>query len=253
MATVTVPSRFNGPPASGQGGYSSGVLAAHLEGPAAVSLRRPVPLDAELEVRVETDGARGLDEAPGNATEDSVARAYDGAGELVAEAVSAPPLAPWDAPPVSLDAAHRAKNGFTPPADGTFDHCFVCGRARHDGFGLFPGPVDGTDLFAAPWTPPKWSADSGGTVHPEHVWAALDCPGYFAVHGNDLSLAFLARQQSEVHTPVRAGVEYVAVGRPLRRDGRKGFAATAILDVDGEVLAQSEQLVIVPREPMSQK
>jgi hypothetical protein len=46
-------------------------------------------------------------------------------------------------------------------------------------------------------------------------------------------------------------VEYVVVGRPLGRDGRKGFAATAIVDSDGAVLAQSEQLVIVPRESMS--
>ncbi len=253
MATVTVPSRFNGPPASGQGGYSSGVLAAHVEGPAAVSLRRPFPLDVELEVRVESGRGEGPDKGLRNVAGGAVSRAFDGAGELVAEAVSAPPLAPWDAPPVSLEAACRAKNDFTPLTDGAFDHCFVCGRARHDGFGLFPGPVAGTDLFAAPWTPPNWSADSGGAVLPEFVFAALDCPGYFALHGSDLALAFLARQQSEVHTPVRVGVEYVVVGRPLRRDGRKGFAATAILDADGEVLAQSEQLVIVPREPMSQK
>jgi hypothetical protein len=47
------------------------------------------------------------------------------------------------------------------------------------------------------------------------------------------------------------GIEYVVVGRPLGRDGRKGFAATAIIDSGGAVLAQSEQLVIVPRESMS--
>jgi hypothetical protein len=251
VATVIVPSRFNGPPSSGQGGYSSGVLAAHLDGPAAVSLRRPIPLDEELRVRLENGAAKRDDDSAARASERTVARAFDAAGELIAEAVPAPPLAPWDAPPVSLEAAHRAKKRFSDPADGAFDHCFVCGRARPDGFGMLLGPVEGTDLFAAPWTPSKWSADSGGTVLPEHVWAALDCPGYFAIHGTDLKLAFLARQQSEVHTPVRAGVEYVAVGRPLERDGRKGFAATALLDADGAVLAQSEQLLIVPREAMS--
>jgi hypothetical protein len=56
-----------------------------------------------------------------------------------------------------------------------------------------------------------------------------------------------------VHAPVRVGVEYVVVGRPLGRAGRKGFAATSIIDPDGEVLAQSEQLLIVPREAMSHK
>jgi hypothetical protein len=113
--------------------------------------------------------------------------------------------------------------------------------------------VEGTDLVAAPWTPPAWAADEEGEVLHEFVCATLDCPGYFALHAGDGAVAFLARQQSEVHTPLSVGVEYVAVGRPLRRDGRKGFAATAILDADGEVVAQSEQLVIVPREAMSQK
>ncbi|HEY2054249.1 MAG TPA: hypothetical protein VGH14_09975 [Solirubrobacterales bacterium] len=253
MATITVPSRFNGPPASGQGGYSSGVLAEHLEGPAAVSLRRPIPLDEELEVRLENGDAEAIERGGEDGAARLVARAFDAAGELVAEAVPAPRLAPWDAPPVGLRAAHRAKNRFVPPGEGFFDQCFVCGRSRADGFHLHPGPVAGTDLFASPWTPPKWSADSEGAVLPEHVCAALDCPGYFALHGTDRDVAFLARQQSEVHTPVRVGGEYVVVGRPLERAGRKGFAATAILDADGEVLAQSEQLLIVPREPMSHR
>lgn len=269
VPSLTVPSRFNGPPTSGQGGYSAGALAAHLDGPAAVSLRRPIPLDEALEVRAE-DAARGDDgsgarhdeegaargggERPrgGNGAtriaEVPAARAFDAAGQLVADAVAAPPLAPWDAPAVSLDAARAATERFVAPADGTFDHCFVCGRARHDGFCIFPGPVTGTDLVAAPWTPPGWAADADGAVLPEFVWAALDCPGYFSLHGGDPIVAFLARQQSLIISPPRAGVEYVVIGQPLERSGRKGFAATAILDPAGAVLAHSEQLLIVPRD-----
>jgi hypothetical protein len=108
VTTVIVPSRFNGPPASGQGGYSSGVLAAHLAGPAAVSLRRPIPLDRELEVRVEKRSAESGDQEGKDVASEVVARAFDAGGELVAEAVPAPPLAPWDASAVSLKAAHRA-------------------------------------------------------------------------------------------------------------------------------------------------
>jgi hypothetical protein len=238
MPSIDVPSRFNGPPSSGQGGYSSALLAAQVDGPAAVSLRRPVPLDQALEIEVEADAAR----------------AFDAAGELIAEAERAPALAPWDAPTIGLDQARAAAARFTPPADGNFDRCFVCGRDRHDdGFHLFPGPVEGTDLVASPWTPPAWAADEDGVVGAEFVWGALDCPGYFAIHVRDLALAFLARMQSELLAPIRAGVEYVAVGRPLRRDGRKGFAATAIADPDGTVLAHSEQLLVMPREAMSQK
>lgn len=253
MTTVTVPSRFNGPPASGQGGYTSGVLAGHLEGPATVSLRRPVPLDEPLDIRViQADAkAEGGPAVPSHT--DARLGAFDPAGELVVEALGASPLASWEAPPVTPKAAHRAKERFVPPADGTFDRCFVCGRARDDGFHVHPGPVAGTDLVASPWTPPAWAANEDGEVRPEFVAAALDCPGYFALHGADLKLAFLALQQSEVLAPVRAGVDCVAVGRPLGRDGRKGFAATAIVDSAGVVLAHSEQLLIVPRDAMSHK
>jgi hypothetical protein len=244
LTTLTIPSRFNGPPASGNGGYSCGTLAAHLDGPAAVSLRRPVPLDRELDLRAEEDGA---------------VRAYAG-DELIAEAVAAEPLAPWSGPAVSLAAARSAVDRFTAPPDGIFDHCFVCGRAREDGFDLFTGPVDeagigrggvvGDDgsVVASPWTPPAWAADEDGAVRPEFVWSALDCPGYFALHGRDLTLAFLARQRTEILTAPRAGITYVAVGVALERSGRKGLAATAVLDDDGTVLAHGELLVIVPRD-----
>ena len=42
---IAIASRFNGPLESGNGGYSSGIVAARLGGgPATVSLRRPIPL-----------------------------------------------------------------------------------------------------------------------------------------------------------------------------------------------------------------
>ena len=82
---------------------------------------------------------------------------------------------------------------------------------------------------------------------PEFVWAVLDCPGYFALHGRDGTLAFLARQQSTIIAPLRAGVEYVTVGIAFERSGRKGSSATAIIDADGEVLAHAEQIVVEPR------
>jgi len=40
---VTIERRFCGPPESGNGGYSCGLLAAHVGGPAEVTLRRSPP------------------------------------------------------------------------------------------------------------------------------------------------------------------------------------------------------------------
>ena len=56
-AQLTIPARFNGPPASGNGGYSCGVIAAHIEGPARVRLHVPPPLDTELQLRETEPGS----------------------------------------------------------------------------------------------------------------------------------------------------------------------------------------------------
>jgi hypothetical protein len=244
LSTLIVPSRFNGPPASGNGGYSCGVVAALFDGPCAVSLRRPVPLDEPLEVEA-ANGLRGG--IAGDGSNSEILR-VTADGELIAEAVAAPELAPWSAPPIDLDAARDATSRFVPPANGFFDHCFVCGRERHDGFCVFPGRAAGDDFVASTWTPPEWTTGDDGGVLPEFVWAVLDCPGYFALHGRDGSLAFLARQQSTIIVPPKTGIEYVVVGTPLERSGRKGLAATAILDAEGEVLAHAELVVVEPRQ-----
>ncbi|HXF30816.1 MAG TPA: hypothetical protein VN522_04770 [Solirubrobacterales bacterium] len=146
-----------------------------------------------------------------------------------------------------LEEARAGREKYSAQPDGEFGHCFVCGRSRDDGFDIFTGPIEGTDLVASPWTPPAWTADREGAVLPEFVWAALDCPGFFALHGDDMTVAYLARQQVEILAPIRTGVEHVVVGRPLERSGRKGLSATAVLDPDGTVLAHAECLLVVPR------
>jgi hypothetical protein len=243
LSTLFVPSRFNGPPASGNGGYSCGVVAARFDGPCAVSLRRPVPLDQPLEVVA----ANGLGSGIAGDDDGADTLHVTARGELIAEAVAAPELAPWTGPAVDLEAARDATSRFVPPADGFFDRCFVCGKDRHDGFCVFAGPVADEALVASTWTPPAWAADEDGAVLPEFVWATLDCPGYFALHGADGSLAFLARQQSKIVVAPRVGVEYVVVGMPVERSGRKGLAKTAVIDADGEVLAHAEMVVVEPR------
>jgi hypothetical protein len=207
------------------------VVASVLEGPTAVSLRRPVPLDRELALRHEDDG--------------KVCAFAD--EELIVEAVPATPLLAWEGALVGIEEARAARDRYAAPLDGEFGHCFVCGRSRHDGFDVFTGPVEGADLVASPWTPPAWAGDTDGTVRPEFVWAALDCPGYFALHGGDTTVAYLARQQVEIVAPIHIDVEYVVIGRPLERSGRKGISATAVLDADGAVLAHARCLLVVPR------
>lgn len=231
--TIVVPSRFNGPRASGNGGYSGGLLAGQFEGPVEVSLRSPVPLDRPLDLAWGEDGSL---------------RALDGE-TLVAEARAVPAVEVEVPAAVSPEQAGQAAANYRGEQDGLFSHCFVCGLAREDGFDVFAGRVEGRELVATPWTPPEWTADDAGAVRPEFVWATLDCPTYFALHlEGELTLSMLVRQRTQLHGPIRAGTEYVVSAWPISVEGRKRLAGGAVLSAEGETLAVTEALLIEPRQ-----
>jgi hypothetical protein len=229
--TVSVPGRFNGPRESGHGGYSSAVIAELVEGPAEVSLRSPVPLDAPLDVRREDGSVR-----------------VEAGGRLVAEAVPTRELDLEVPDPVSPEEARAAKARYRGSTDDLFSHCFVCGRAREDALGVFAGQVEGRDLVASPWTPPDWTADDAGRVQPEFAWAVMDCPTYFAVYRDGRPVSFLGRMIARVDAPIAAGEEHVVISWPLEAEGRKRHAGAAVLSARGETLAVARALMIEPRE-----
>jgi hypothetical protein len=223
---LTIAGRFNGPLDSGQGGYSAGMLAGFVDGPAVVSLRRPVPLDTPLAVASAGAGSASL---------------LDG-DELVAEAV-AEPVEVEVPQPVDVAAAREATTRYRGEREGMFSRCFVCGLARDDGFHVHAGEVPGRGLVASPWTPPDWAADEAGNVRAEFVWAALDCPATFAA----AALGVLARFAVRIEGPVAAGREHVIIGWSLGAEGRKQHAGSAAFTSGGDLLAASRALLIVPR------
>ena len=231
--SLSIPSRFNGPLGSGNGGYCSGVVASLLEGAAEVTLRRPVPLGTPLDVVRESDGS---------------VRVFDNEA-LVIEARSAPKLEVEVPPPVSPHEARPAAGRYKGRPDDLFSRCFVCGRAREDAFGVFAGAVEGRELVASPWTPPSWTADSSGHVLPEFVWAVLDCPTYFAAYmSEEPRMSVLARLTARIDAPVVAGGEHIVIAWPIETDGRKRHAGSAVLSPEGEALAVARALQIEPRE-----
>jgi hypothetical protein len=231
--TIAIASRFNGPLDSGNGGYSAGMLATFLDGPAEISLRRPIPLDTPLDVVRDGEGS---------------VRMLRG-DELIAEGDRAHGFAIDVPAPVSPAAAREASTRYRGESDGVFSRCFVCGRAREDAFGVFAGEVEGRALVASPWTPPDWTADAAGHVAPEFIWAVLDCSASFAPYiGQDMPLSVLARLTARIDAPVIAGQEHVVIGWPLEIDGRKHHSGSAVLSSDGAVLAAARALLIAPRE-----
>lgn len=226
--TVTVPSRFNGPLDSGNGGYSAGILAGFLEGTAEVSLRSPVPLDTALDVVRGEDGSVRL-----LAGENLVAE-----GRSVELDIEVPD-------PVSVEDAREASSGYRGLTDGPFSTCFVCGKNREDAFGVFAGAVEGRKVVASPWTPTASTADDSGAVRPEFVWSVLDCPTFFAACiDEELPISVLARLTARVDRPVAAGAEHVVMAWPIDTDGRKRHAGAAVLSAEGAVLAVARALWI---------
>ncbi len=230
--TAIIAARFNGPPQSGNGGYSCGVAAAFVDGPAQVRLQAPPPLDRRLNVVREGNDVRVMD------------------GEAVV-AIASPADVSFDAPPVrpSLDDAAAAEIGFIPEDKHIFPTCFVCGpkRSPGDGLRIFAGPLKGSHAVAAHWTPDASLADASGEhVDDVHIWAALDCPSYFAFGRHDLP-ALLAQLTVQIHRPPRVGEPCVVVAWPTASEGRKHFSQSALLTADGDILAQAKALWIEMR------
>jgi len=229
--TIVIERRFRGPEGSGNGGYTCGRAAALVGASAEVTLRLPPPLDRPLHAR----------------REEGRVLLFDG-DALVAEAV--PAELDLELPdPVSIPEAEAARARYAGFEQHEFPTCFVCGpdRDEREALRLFPGPVEGRDLVAAPWTPASWLADEQGLVRPEFVWAALDCPGAFAVGFAQRGAAVLGRFAARIGERPRAGEPHVVVGWPLGEDGRKLYAGTAILDATGRALAFARATWILPR------
>ena len=238
---VTIAGRFNGPPGSGNGGYTCGLLANYVDGPAEVSLRSPPPLDRNL--TVERSGDR--------------AALYDGE-TLVAEAEpasldeEAPTLVPLEVAENAASASRFLEQHHP------FPTCFVCGprRAHDDGLRIFPGPVRERELFASPWTPSPTLKDAAGELPDELIWAALDCPTSAPLwnepdeNGNLLPIV-LARLQVLLYGPVEPGQTHVITAWPISVDGRKRRAGAALFGPTGDLMAESRALWIELREPQA--
>jgi hypothetical protein len=238
ITMLTVPPRFRGPPRSANGGYFAGLVASFAAGPVTVRLRRPPPLSTPMHV-LRADEARIV--------------VRDGETD-VAEA--RPATLSLEVPqPVPYMAALAASRHFAGFAQHAFPGCFVCGpeRARGDGLRIFAGPVPGTDrdgrrLVAAPWVPDGTLAARDGRVAPEFVWAALDCPGYFALADDGRTL-LLAEFTAQVDRRVRVEECCVVTGWAIAHEDRRHEAGTALFDEDGGLCARAHAVWIAPRDP----
>ena len=221
---ITFERRFRGPLTSANGGYACGRLAAFVDADAVeVTLRLPPPLDRSLTVHGSGEGVVLLD---GDAV---VAEARPAHLELDVP------------PPVSAADAEEARTRHVRNVPAVFAECFTCGiRDDGDGLEVYVGAVAGREpLHAAPVTFRDRSY--------EVVWAAIDCPGAYAVGAVGRGETVLGRMTARVHRLPEIGETCVVIAWPLGKDGRKLLAGTALFAADGELLAFARQVWIVPR------
>ncbi|MBO0843859.1 MAG: hypothetical protein J2P22_00375 [Nocardioides sp.] len=255
LPDLVVPSRFCGPPSSGNGGWSAGAISAHAgqECPhdhaqpwptVTVSLLAPPPLDVPMQVSRAEDGG--------------VVASYGGKPVLTARCSHDEVRV---VEPVPAEEARAASASFAGLTSHPFPTCFGCGTRRDPGDGLriFPGrvahapPVDrnpGGPRVAATWTPhPSVAEDfhayADGTPRAALpvAWAALDCVGGWA---GDFGarMIVLARMTARLDSLPAIGEEHVLVGMGRGNDGRKTWTSATMYDADGRVVGSAEHLWI---------
>lgn len=223
-----IPARFCGPPGTGNGGYTCGLLDGLTAYTSEVTLRRPPPLEKELQILQEGEQLQLMD---GQAL---IASACPGTVEFTAPV------------PPGWEQAVAASKGFIGFDNHAFPTCFVCGPERPGGDGLriFAGRVNEKPLFASPWIPAAELADDNGRVRNEFLWAALDCPGAFAVSGDAMRKVVLGKMTARIDKEVMAGEKCIVLAWPKGQEGRKFYSGTAIYNEKEELCAVGDAVWI---------
>lgn len=245
--TIVIPEQFCGPPNSGNGGYVAGLLSRWLHGQAPsseqateVTLRAPVPLGQPLSLERSDRSARLLR-----------------GDTLIAEAN--PATLQLDVPePVSWEQALEARSeralaaaSYNPLAPGSvrlFHRiCFCCSSdlPPDKALQVHCCEVAGADQVAAPWSCDPVFAAQDGSLPPEIVWTALDCPGQMAWFARGFrSGSLLGRMTARQLRPLRAGERNLIIGWTLGSEGRKFHSGTALFNSERELCAYARAIWI---------
>lgn len=231
--TVTIATRFHGPPSSGNGGYTCGRLGTFIDGPAAVRLKVPPPLETSMSI----------------VREGEVVRLMNG-DQVVGEARPAtvdfepPPGPAWEEAEAGKQASRKPENHYYPT-------CFVCGPSRGEGDGLriLPGPVPGREFVASTWIPDASLDDGTGSVAPEFLWAALDCPGGMSFTPPQTGAILLGELTVDLRGSVEIGERCIVLGWEIEHQGRKHFTGTAVYNKEGACVGVGRGVWIEVAEP----
>jgi uncharacterized protein (TIGR00369 family) len=140
------------------------------------------------------------------------------------------------------DDAPVTQNNLTPLAHSAQNRCFGCGPANPVGMQLeFKLAVDKAVVCDA------WVADTyegpRGYVHGGIIATLIDETMSKAVRAHNF-VAMTRHMEVDYRRPVPSRSPLRLMGRLVRSEGRKHWTEAAILDMDGNVLAQGKGLFI---------
>lgn len=241
--SVEINEKYCGPPMSGNGGYVAGITANQIENEAAViKIRAPAPLNEALYYSRDPN-------------QSGIKLLSKGANKVIAEAQEDSGFY-MDVPELnssSIEDIQNPKEEYLGFQKHPFPTCFVCGpnRRHEDGMRIFPAKISDqvgfTHLHGAMWKPWKDLRGPDGKVRNEIVWAALDCPGGFAVSYVDPTLIVLAKLRGRLLESIVSEDSYAIQAWEIGRNRRQRIAGTAIYRIsDHKCVAYSEALWMVP-------
>jgi hypothetical protein len=228
---ITIPRRFTGIHGFVQGGYVCGVVASHLSGTADISMKLPTPVEKALLLRCEGDLVQLFDE------DRLLVEAKP--GEL---SMQSPPVPDWE-------TCAKASSGYPGHRFHFAPECFVCGTHVPDGRGLdiFPGPVPGSNLYAAAWEPDANTPAAKGHVTGEVVWGVMDCiSGWPVVERLPApeNGMLMGRFVGRVFRAPSVGQRCRLIGWVHASEGRKHSTSMCMVAENSEVMAQAQALWI---------
>lgn len=231
---IRVPNRFSGPIGYANGGWIAGLVAqASGLDPAEITLRRPIPLETDLELSMDAGTGEG--------------RLTDGEALIVEVR---PGAFQREVPEfITPEAAVDAEAATLVRSSPDYGHCLVCGVDRPDGYRLRPGVLSARpDSAACLWRPASMQPPLPVDATIPAVWAALDCPGVWTIDAPRDPMLLGRMTASVLHAPDLslgdATDDMIVVARQDARDGRKMQTSTALYSLNGQLLAHAEQVWI---------
>ena len=235
-AVIRMETALCGPDERANGGAVAGRIAQALKLRSVnLALRQAVPLDRDLKIYASNqqdtwclvDGDQLL-------------------GEIKNQA-----LAPWSQALDPTKLIIPDCKAWLAPARHPTPHCYVCGTADRDlpGLAVHVSRLQTTDqtpvdACGCTWYPPD-CARHDGALSLEAIAGALDCPGAYALPRSELTEVgqiYVARFQLELPKLKLCESSYRVFAWPLRRWARRGIAATAMFNMQGEMLARASAL-----------